>query len=354
MGALLAEWNPARRLITRWPWRPDIWPDAGIAAQQTLVEGLQRLRPYLRRSRITAELQIPPTLYSSAQLPRWIELQPRDYADIWVRDSLPLYVRRGGRLLALQAQFNGWGGLDNQFQRDLTARELERARWSLYGGTTDVLSWVIEGGSIHTNGLGLILYSQPVWLDEKRNPGLRVAQAEHILKTRFGARQVIGIAEALYSDETGGHMDNLLTFLNPQTLLVARADESSHPDYTSTQRLFGSLQRKLGTSFTLIPMPLPNLHLSSDEAARIQTGKSWPRETGMPLCASYCNGLRFADVYALPQFGDSADREAFARIQHWNQRQPVHRRLTITGLPARGLLPGGGGWHCASHFIPRS
>lgn len=356
MVALLAEWTPGQRLIVRWPWRSEIWPAGGQYAQQALIEGLQRLRPLLRRNRLAVDLEVLPALRSQAQpvVPRWVNLHPLHYADIWVRDSLPLYLRRGARIQAVAAQFNGWGGLDPEFQADLSARRRVREQWQKQGGSIHSLPWVIEGGSLHTNGLGLVIYSRRVWLDPARNPLLNAAQAEHILRSALGARQTIALNNALSSDETGGHADNLLTFLDPQTLLVARADDSSHPDYEMTQALFSSLQYTLGHTYTLIPMPLPQCALSHSEAAQIKaTSTSWPRRAGMPLCASYCNGVRFADVYGLPQFNHAADAEALARIDHWNQQQSIHRRIQIVPLPARDLLPGGGGWHCASHIVPR-
>ena len=362
MAVLLPDWALRRALVLRWPWRPDIWPNAGRAAQQALLALLERLQGPLLQRQIQLQLEVPSGLdcVQLNTLNSTVETVITPYADIWVRDCAPFYVannivppappfaetQQQINVTSYCAGFNGWAGLDPDFARDVQARAHLCERFALRCAD---LPLVLEGGSVQTNGEGVLVYVASAVLDARRNPELTQAQFEDILYTQFGAQLVIALEHGLSADETGGHADNLVTFLSPSQVLVSAPDDPSHPEYALGEQVCGQLQRAFAADLRplqILRTPLPQLYLEQAQAAAIERREdSKERFAGMPLCATYTNGIRIDDIYVLPQFGVAQDAEVFQMLQ--NECPQLH----IIPADSRALLAGGGGWHCASHAV---
>lgn len=330
--------------MLRWPWRADIWPQRGIAAQAALCETLVRLRTPLASSAMQALVQVPARFAKSARkaLPAFVHIQITDYADIWVRDCAPFYTSD----TCWFAGFNGWDGLDPDYHADFTGRDALVAYFDL---NPHQLPVTLEGGNLHTNGAGLGIYVAQSVFTTTRNPSLQASQFHRLLAQQLGLSQVLALETALHSDETGGHVDNILTFLNSSTLALSMTDDPNHPDYARCQQIYAQIQKNrlyVAGQLRVVFLPLPHLYLSEAEAESIAPGEGFQRRVGMPLCASYCNGIRFGNYYAVPQFDCPQDGLAM------NQLRQAMPSLELVPVPARALLAGGGGWHCASHTVP--
>lgn len=355
MAVLLPDWALRRALVLRWPWRPDIWPDAGRPAQQALLALIERLQEPLQQRQIQLQLEIPSDL-DCAQLnalASTVETVVTPYADIWVRDCAPFYVAKTvaqspliSEFIAYCAGFNGWAGLDPDFHLDLEARRQLSQRFEL---RCEDLPIVLEGGSVQTNGEGVVVYVASSVLDARRNPGLTQVQFEDILYQQFGAQLVIALEHGLGADETGGHADNLVTFLSPSQVLISAPKDQNHPEYMLGEQVCGQLQSAFAREqrpLQIIRTPLPQLYLEESQATAIERRDgSKVRLAGMPLCATYTNGIRIDDIYVLPQFGVAQDAEVLQVLQN------ECPQLQIIPADSRALLAGGGGWHCASHAL---
>ncbi|KAJ1426896.1 hypothetical protein B484DRAFT_80325 [Ochromonadaceae sp. CCMP2298] len=85
--------------------------------------------------------------------------------------------------------------------------------------------FVLEGGSIHTDGEGTILATEECLLNPNRNPLLSREDIEARLKTHLGAERVIWIPLGLEADhDTDGHVDNFCCFSKPGQVLLAWCD----------------------------------------------------------------------------------------------------------------------------------
>lgn len=73
----------------------------------------------------------------------------------------------------------------------------------------DASGFVLEGGSIHSDGEGTILTTEACLLSAGRNPGLTKEQIEDRLKEYLGAEKVIWLKRGIYNDETNEHVDNI-------------------------------------------------------------------------------------------------------------------------------------------------
>lgn len=300
----------------------------------------------MRRLEIQVVVQVTAPCYQQAveQLPPYVDIQQASYADIWLRDSGPFYTSDGRAWLA---GFNGWQGLDPDYHDDLIGRQELLANFNLKASE---LPLVLEGGSLHTDGAGTAIYVASSVLTAGRNPGLTHTQLAQFFATYLGIEQLLTVAEGLSCDETGGHVDNLLCFLDAQHIAVTLPDSPTHPEYARCCQVYTqlkALRNRQGNAYTVIPLPMPKLYLSHAEAEAIQPVEgAFPRPAGMPLSASYCNGICLPGCYLLPVFECDEDSMALQRVQ---QALPD---FNVIPVAARDLLAGGGGWHCASHTVP--
>ena len=100
-----------------------------------------------------------------------ITLIEAEYNDTWTRDYGPISVVRGDRLRALDFGFNGWGlkfasakdNLVNLFLRDRSVIMPETYR--------NERDFILEGGSIETDGCGTLLTTSTCLCSPNRNGG---------------------------------------------------------------------------------------------------------------------------------------------------------------------------------------
>ena len=74
--------------------------------------------------------------------------------------------------------------------------------------------FVLEGGSIHTDGEGTLLVTENCLLSKGRNPGLSKPQIEEKLKMYCNVHKIIWLPCGIYNDETNEHVDNVCAWQN--------------------------------------------------------------------------------------------------------------------------------------------
>src|ERR1700744_2474193 len=82
---------------------------------------------------------------------------------------------------------------------------------------------VLEGGSIDTNGEGILLTTEECLLSEvqQRNPGVSREQLEQAFHDYLGIERVIWLNRGCAGDDTHGHVDDITRFVAPNTILTA-------------------------------------------------------------------------------------------------------------------------------------
>ena len=141
-----------------------------------------------------------PTSASRArhQLGADIELVELPLDDAWFRDAGPTFVRcDDGAVEGVCWRFNGWGGANEEFQKDAA---LGRAVLGHIGLPAVTSALAMEGGALAVDGAGTLLTTETVVFNENRNPGLTRAHAEAEFARTLGIRKVIwlpGNAEEL-------------------------------------------------------------------------------------------------------------------------------------------------------------
>src|SRR5690606_35695521 len=110
--------------------------------------------------------------------------------DAWVRDHGPITVVRDGRRVLLDFRFNGWGNKYDATEDDRLTARLHAA--GAFGDLAiEAVDFVLEGGSIETDGNGTLLTTASCLLSPQRNPGWTRDRIERFLSRLFGVKRVL-------------------------------------------------------------------------------------------------------------------------------------------------------------------
>ena len=316
------EWAPQDWLWIGFPHDPAEWGDALGQAQEEIAgfanavaESGQEVRLLVRDA---ANEKRARALVSGG-----VSLERRTYGDIWLRDTGPIVVDRGGERFACRPRFNGWGGKYLMTGDEAIGAELARDA-GLAMGQPD---WVLEGGAIDTNGEGMVLATEQCLLNPNRNPGLSREDIEERLADDLGLTRVVWLGDGLLNDHTDGHVDNLARFVATDTVALAEPAGAQDPNAAV---YIDAKARLEAAGLSVAPIPSPGLITRGD----------WVEP------ASYANFLIANSIVAVPTFGVPQDKEAVAAID------ALFPTRTAIGLPMMGVLAGGGGFHCASMQMP--
>jgi agmatine deiminase len=260
-------------------------------------------------------------------------------------------VNESGERRGISWQFNAWGGeynglYDNWQQDDLVASSV----CDIIGIDHYSAPFVLEGGSIHTDGEGTLYTTEECLLSPGRNPLLTKQQIEEQLKQYLSIEKVIWLPKGLFNDETDGHVDNLMHVIAPGKVVLSWTDDPSDPQYQlsrEAEKVLSSQTDAKGREIEIVRLPLPGpLHYSESEAQGIEVSSGMSRAAGERLSASYANFLIVNGYVFLPLLDDRTDAEAISVLQ---SAMPEHQ---IIGIPTREVLLGGGNIHCITQQIP--
>jgi len=334
-----------------WPERTDTWQWGAKPAQKAFAEVANMISRYTRVS-----VAVPAQQFENArnQLNPAIRVLEMSLNDAWFRDSGPTYVVNDkGARRAVDWQFNAWGGLVDglYFPWDLDDAVAAKVA-NVYRDAIYKAPFVLEGGSIHSDGEGTIYTTKECLLHPSRNPDLTQVQIEQYLKAYLGAEKVIWIENGLYADEdTNGHVDNLMHVIAPGEVVLSWTEDKQDPQYAISQAALRLLENETdarGRAIKVHKLTLPApLTISKEEGNGFDYCEGMDRAEGTRLAASYANFLITNQLVIFPKLCALSDATAEAQLK---QIFPEH---DVVGIEARNIVLGGGNIHCITQQIPR-
>ncbi len=335
----VSEWAPQSQILIGWPSHAAPWEDEFEGAFDAAREEAARLVQTLVNagdemtsgspSRVVLVLEGEAARADAlSRCGSGFDIIDVPCGDVWIRDTGPLFSRRGGRLAADVFAFNGWGG-KYVYPGDAA---LGGALASRLADTITRHDFILEGGSVEGDGTGLVLTTRECLLNPNRNPGWTQELAETHLRDALGAREIVWLGEGLRNDHTDGHVDNIARCLGPGHVLC----QSPGADDPNTDRL------------SAIKETLSAAKSTDGEPLRVATIPSPGRVTdaqGNMVPASHMNFIVTNQAVVVPVYNDAGQAAAKA-LAGLVQDRPV---LTS---PANALLVGGGSFHCMSQHIP--
>ena len=171
--------------------RGDNWRNNGENAQAVFKKVIQTIAKYEPVVVGVNPGQYPHVLEMNMPNVQVVEISNNDS---WVRDTGATFVVDGlGHMRAVDWGFNGYGGLVNGIYFPWDQDDLIASKMCAIEGVDRyrIGDFILEGGSVHSDGEGTILTTEETLLDPGRNPNLTKEQIEELLKEYLGAEKVL-------------------------------------------------------------------------------------------------------------------------------------------------------------------
>ncbi len=257
--------------------------------------------------------------------------------DTWARDhgGITLVEGNSGKARILDFAFNGWGlkfaaNLDNLITRAM----YQNGR--LNGEYVNRLNFVLEGGSIESDGKGILLTTSECLLSPNRNGEWNRSQIEQYLHETFSVAQILWLDHGfLAGDDTDSHIDTLARLCPDDTIVYVQCNDKADMHYSELAKMEEQLRSFLtrdGKPFRLLPLPM---------AAPIFN-------EGERLPATYANFLILNDAVLYPTYAQPDNDAAAARIL-----QEAFAGYEIIGIDCRALIKQHGSLHCVTMQYPQ-
>ena len=256
--------------------------------------------------------------------------------DTWARDhGFITLVNDKAQFKLLDFCFNGWGEkfdyeLDNALNKGLFDAGVFKGAYESH------LDFVLEGGSIESDGRGTIFTTSCCLLAPHRNQPLTRDEIEQRLKDYLCAERVLWIDHGhLEGDDTDGHIDTLVRIAPDDTLLYVGCDDPTDEHYEDLQLM----EQQLRTFRTIDGRPYQLRRLPLPRAVYDEDGERLPATYANFLVV---NGAVLCPTYACPDL----DAEALSII---GQAFPGR---DIVGIDCRSIIRQHGSLHCCTMQFP--
>ena len=350
-----AEFAPHRGTLMIWPERPGSWPYEAKKAREVFTEISKAIAADEELYMLVSEKSEASAKEMIGHIPN-VQLVRIDTDDAWARDVGPTFVKNeAGKVRGINWTFNAWGGdfdgLYASWDKDdkVALSFLSHLGYAAY----DASPFVLEGGSIHSDGEGTVIVTETCLLSKGRNPELSKEEIEERLKTYLGCQKVIWLPFGIYNDETNEHVDNVCAFVEPGKVVLAWTDDEKDPQYAMSKADYDYLASQTDAKdrkFEIVKLPIPKepvlVKEEELEGYVFEEGED-NRELGERLAASYANFYITNKSILLPQFGDANDEVAVKILAK------CYPDRKIVPIYARDIIVGGGNIHCITQQIPK-
>ncbi|MFN5986650.1 MAG: agmatine/peptidylarginine deiminase [Chitinophagaceae bacterium] len=253
--------------------------------------------------------------------------------DAWCRDHGPSFLISNNAehpKAIVDWNINAWGGKYPPFDLDdvIPTRIAEQLNLPVF--YPDI---IMEGGSVDFNGAGSVITSTCCLLNENRNPHLQQAQIEQYLGDYYGIEQVLWVSEGIVGDDTDGHIDDTVRFVNEDTVLTVVESNVLSENFDLLQKNLKELKAMRlanGKQLNIVELPMP--------ADVIYEGQLLP--------ASYANFYISNGHIIVPTYQCAQDDKAMQIIQSCFPTREV------VGIDSTDIIWGLGSFHCLSQQEP--
>lgn len=335
---LPAEWEPCRAVMIAWPHQGTDWAymlDEVEAGYDSLAAAILQFadliivtpEPEHVRKRLE-KIGVPMDKVNIVEVPT---------NDTWTRDYGPIStVTEDGRVTLNDFCFNGWGLKFSADRDNLVTRMLMFAE--AFGSAArydNRLSFVLEGGSIESDGKGTLLTTKRCLLSPNRNGGMDRKEISDYLKRVLGVAKIHWLDHgALEGDDTDSHIDTLARLAPHDTIIYTGCENPADEHYDELGAMrneLRALRTPSGQPFNLIELPLPNPVYDED---------------GQRLPATYANYLVVNGGVLIPSYGQpKLDNLAKLMVA---SAYPEHK---VVQVDCRALIRQHGSLHCATMQI---
>jgi agmatine/peptidylarginine deiminase len=327
-----AEWAPQWGVQLTWPHADTDWAPYLADITRTYIEMARAIAARERLIIVTPDAERVRLMIEGEVEMGNVVFHECPTDDTWARDHAFLTLSDG---TLLDFQFNGWGRKfaaerDNAINRSLAEHH------RLPGTYSDQNDFVLEGGSIESDGRGTILTTSQCLLAPNRNQPLSQDEIEERLKLYLHAERVLWLDYGyLAGDDTDSHIDTLCRFCPSDTIAYVQCKDTADEHYAELHRMeeqLTSFRTLEGQPYRLVPLPMAAAVYDAD---------------GQRLPATYANFLCINGAVLMPTYG-KPERDEQAR----QQLQTAFPRHEIVPVDCRILIEQHGSLHCCTMQFP--
>ncbi|MBS7333876.1 MAG: agmatine deiminase family protein [Weeksellaceae bacterium] len=334
-----AEWEEHEATWLSWPHKEESWPDrihliypayAQFIAELSKGEKV-RINVKDEEMKAFALSHIEKTDADLSQ----VEFYFFETNDAWCRDHGPAFLvnkeNTENPKVIVDWGFNAWGGKYPPFENDDVIPTKIGEAFNLpvfYPGI------IMEGGSVEFNGKNTLMTSKSCLLNENRNPEYSQEQIEEFLRNYYCVSQILWVEDGIVGDDTDGHIDDTIRFVNEDTVLTVVEEDENDDNYELLQVNLRQLQEmKLedGRPLNIIELPMPDGVYCEGER----------------LPASYANFYIANKSVIVPTYRCAKDEIALEIIQKCFPDRKV------VGIDSTDIIWGLGSFHCLSQQEPK-
>lgn len=254
--------------------------------------------------------------------------------DAWCRDHGPAFLINPNadiRKVIVDWGYNAWGNKYPPYDLDdIIPTKIA----SHYGIPVYHPGIVMEGGSVDFNGKGTVLTSTCCLLNENRNPHLNQKQIEEYLINFYGVENILWVDEGIIGDDTDGHIDDTVRFVNEDTVITVVEENKSDENYELLRRNLKQLHKMRlqdGKPLNIVELPMPDKLVYDD----------------MRLPCSYANFYIANTTVIVPTYNCKQDDKALSILQD------CFKDREVVGIDSTEIIWGLGSFHCLSQQEPK-
>ena len=265
---LPAEWYTQSCVQLTWPHEDTDWRDYLDDITETFVQiakAVAHYEPLVIAAKYPERVrEVLAESLNDDEMAR-VSIYECDNTDTWARDhafiTLVSTIDASASCRLLDFRFNGWGekfaaDKDNRINRTLYDKGV------FSGERVDYDDFVLEGGSIESDGRGTVLTTSVCLMAPHRNQPMTQPEVETVLKERLCARKIVWLDYGqLIGDDTDGHIDTIVRVCPDNTLLYVGCDDENDPQYADLKALENQLQQATdadGRPYRLLKLPMPD------------------------------------------------------------------------------------------------
>jgi Peptidylarginine deiminase and related enzymes len=330
-----AEWHPQSGVQITWPHIHTDWVDILEEVTDCYVSFSKEILKREKLLIVSSEAERVVPYFSKEEQKNLICVEARSN-DTWARDHGPISLYIDDKPTLLDFGFNAWGlkfaaNHDNR----ITSKMFEKAVFRSGVNYQNRLDFILEGGSIESDGKGTILTTSGCLLAPNRNQPLNQGEIEAYVKRALGAKRVLWLNHGyLAGDDTDNHIDTVARFCNEETIAYVKCDDEEDEHFYELKAMESELKSFVdyeGKPYHLIALPMAEAVLDG----------------GRRLPATYANFLIINEAVLLPFYGTTKDQIARKQLQK------VFPDREIIGIDCRALIKQHGSLHCVTMQFPK-
>lgn len=334
---LPAEWHKQSLIQLTWPHKNTDWAYMLNEVENCFLNLAREISDRQNLLIVTPEPEaVRNFLYQNKVSDANIHFVPSPTNDTWARDhGFITLLKEDQTPLLLDFCFNGWGmkfaaNFDNQINSNLLSSGI------IDGEYKDCRQFVLEGGSIESDGKGTLLTTSECLLSSNRNDTKSRQEIESYLKEQFNVQQVLWLEHGyLAGDDTDSHVDTLARLCPNNTIVYVQCNDTTDEHYEALKCMEEELKgfRTLdGNPYLLLPLPMTEAIYDNDKQR---------------LPATYANFLIINEAVLYPTYNQPQNDAQAAKIL-----QEAFPGRKIVGVDCCALIKQHGSLHCVTMQYP--